>query len=281
MNIQALQRLVSKDKTSRRSQSKVVLFFKKHWGNYKKLREAQEISYHFSQFLTPVIANNDYKRECVYKLRHNVYCDELNFEPIKEDGLEIDEFDAYSEYSLIQHIKSKTFAGTVRVVNPKNAEQLLPIEKYCLDTITEKALSPSNFPRHEICELSRLAVPEAFRRRKSDKFIGAATGSINQFISSDTELRCFPFIAVGLYFSAAALSFKLGKKHAFVMMEPRLARSMGFVGIKFQQIGPVVDYHGRRAPYYISSEQLMSNLSRGFKSMLENIQQSVQMQDLD
>lgn len=280
MKIQSLQRLLFHDVSAIGKKSKLVRYVKKQWGSYKSLREAQEISYHFSQFLTPVIANSDYKRNCVYKLRHNVYCDELNFEPIKEDGLEKDEFDAYSEYSLIQHIKSKTFAGTVRIVNPANEEQLLPIEKYCLDTITEHQYSPQNFPRHEICEISRLAVPEAFRRRKADKYIGAATGAINEFIESDKELRCFPFIAVGLYFSAAALAFKLGKKHAYVMMEPRLARGMGFVGIKFKQIGPVVDYHGRRAPYYINSELLLSSLKKGFKSMLNNIIKSLQTQNL-
>jgi len=59
------------------------------------------------------------------------------------------------------------------------------------------------------------------------------------------------------------------------MMEPRLARNMGFVGIKFRQIGPVVDYHGRRAPYYINAELLHAHLARGFKMMLKNIKHSI------
>ncbi|WP_412971974.1 PEP-CTERM/exosortase system-associated acyltransferase [Glaciecola sp. MF2-115] len=281
MNIQSIQQFLQGNTRTPKKKSKLVMYVKKQWGGYKKLREAHEISYHFSQFLTPVIANTDYKKECVFKLRHNVYCDELNFEPVREDGLEKDEFDAYSEYSMIQHIKSETFAGTVRVVSPQKEGQLLPIEKYCLDTITESQYSPTNFERHEICEISRLAVPAAFRRRKADKFVGAATGSINQFIESDAELRCFPFIAVGLYFAAAALVMKLGKKHTYVMMEPRLARSMGYVGIKFIQIGPVVDYHGKRAPYYINPSLLVSTLSKGFKCMLENIRECMNEQKIN
>jgi N-acyl amino acid synthase of PEP-CTERM/exosortase system len=59
------------------------------------------------------------------------------------------------------------------------------------------------------------------------------------------------------------------------MMEPRLARSMRFVGIQFEQIGPVVDYHGKRAPYYINPHLMMENLTPGFKIMLRDIRQSL------
>ena len=280
MSIQSIQQLLFPKSMGKKRPNKLVTFVKKSWSSYQKLKEAHEISYHFSQFLAPVVANSDYKKHCVYGLRHNVYCEELNFEPVKEDKQETDEFDSFSEYCLIQHVHSEAFAGTVRVVSPMKEDELLPIEKYCLNTITDQEFSPTNFKRTEICEISRLAVPAAFRRRKADKHIGAATGAINKYIYSETELRCFPFIAVGLYFSAAALAIKLNKKHAFVMMEPRLAKSMGFVGIKFKQIGPVVDYHGKRAPYYINADLLYSNLTKGFKVMLENIQEHINRQNI-
>ena len=129
---------------------------------------------------------------------------------------------------------------------------------------------------HALLERSlRLAVPSRFRRRAMDKFDGAATGVINTQTYSEKELRCFPFIAVGLYFSAASLAMRNNIQHAYVMMEPRLARSMRFVGIKFEQIGPVVDYHGRRAPYYINQSMLLKSLSPGFKTMLTHIQHSM------
>lgn len=281
MSIHSIQHFLFPKSVNKSRPNKLVKLIQKSLAAYRKLKEAQEISYHFSQFLAPVIANSHYKKQCVYSLRHNVYCEELNFEPIKDDKQETDEFDAFSEYCLIQHVHSEAFAGTVRVVSPMNDSQLLPIEKYCMNTITDDKFSPTNFKRTEICEISRLAVPAAFRRRKADQFIGAATGNINKFIYSETELRCFPFIAVGLYFSAAALALKLDKKHAFVMMEPRLAKSMGYVGIKFKQIGPVVDYHGKRAPYYINADLLYSNLSKGFKVMLENIQEHIDGQTVN
>lgn len=245
---------------------------------YQQLREANYISSHFSSYLEPVLAIDDNLRNTVYGIRHNVYCEELAFEPLHSDGLEKDEFDDYSRHCLIRHINSNQMAGTVRAVRPLMEDQFLPIEKYCSDSISRDDLRPQNFKRHEVCEISRLAVPKHFRRRRSDDFDGSALGAINPETYSETELRCFPFIAVGLYFAAAASALEFGVKHAYVMMEPRLARSMGFVGIKFQQIGPVVDYHGKRAPYYINRPLLEGSLKPGFASMLKEIRLSLRQQ---
>ena len=143
---------------------------------YSKLREASYISSHFSTYLTPRIADDDNLRNEVYKIRHNVYCEELGFEPIKKSGLELDEFDAFSMHCLIQHVSSKNYAGTVRIVRPTKPEQQLPIEKYCLNSITHDELNPANFAREDVCEVSRLAVPKAFRRRNMDSHDGAAVG---------------------------------------------------------------------------------------------------------
>lgn len=238
-------------------------------------RQAVTIANHFSDFLTPVVAKNDELRNKAYEIRHNVYCEELNFEPLKDDKLEVDDFDAHSFHCLIRHISTGRYAGTVRIVYSRADSQLLPIEKYCLDSIDHETLNPKNFPRNSICEISRLAVPQEFRRRQTDRHKGAATGVINEETYSERELRCFPFIAVGLYMTAANIVANKDIKHCFVMMEPRLARSMKFVGIEFQQIGPVVDYHGKRAPYYITPEMLFKTLSPGFMALYKNIQKQL------
>lgn len=207
-----------------KSLSKKFNHLSRVFSGLKKLKEARHICSHFSSFLEPVVANNSTLKTEVFKIRHHVYCEELGFEKIRENGQETDEFDAFSQYCLIRHRSSGQLAGTVRLVTPKHSGEQLPIEKYCLDSITNPSLNPSNFPREQICEISRLAVPRAFRRRQMDNFDGAATGVINTHTFSDTELRCFPFIAVGLYFTAASLAMSQNIKHAYVMMEPRLAR---------------------------------------------------------
>lgn len=244
----------------------------------KASKEAHNISDHFTQFLQPQVAINETLQQEVFKIRHNVYCEELAFEEIRADGQETDEFDEQSIFSLIKHKPSGAFTSCVRLVTSKGPEQLLPIEKYCLDSITNEELSPKHFKRSEIAEISRLAVKSDFRRRKADKYKGSGTGVISETTYSETELRCFPFIAIGLYMAAATIGMNTGIRHVYVMMEPRLARSMKFIGITFQQLGAPVDYHGLRAPYYINAEIFMNNLSPGFKSLYKAIEKDVCVQ---
>lgn len=236
---------------------------------------ASNISKHFSQFLQPQLALTEELKQKVYNVRHQVYCEELKFEAERPDRVEVDDFDAHSIHCFVKHMSSGNMAGTVRLITSSNDTELLPIEKFCMHSITDQEYSPAAFPRNKICEISRLAVLEQFRRREIDKFKGAATGAINVEAYSENELRCFPYIAICLYFAAASTAFHAHKEHAFVMMEPRLARSLAFVGIKFHQIGPVIEYHGRRAPFYINKPMLFDGLSPGFKRLLREIEKSL------
>lgn len=243
--------------------------------------DAKNIAEHFTKFLEPQVALNEGLREEVFKIRHNVYCEELAFEEVKDEGLEQDEFDSQSIFCMIKHKPSNIYTSCVRLVKSTSQDELLPIEKFCIDSIQDKSLHPDNFKREEIAEISRLAVKADFRRRKTDQFKGSAIGAISESTYSETELRCFPFIAIGLYMSAATLGINTGVKHAYVMMEPRLARSMKFVGIKFHQLGDAIDYHGIRAPYYINPEIFMENLSPGFKALYQMIEKQLNQQLLD
>ncbi len=240
--------------------------------------DAKSIAEHFTEFLQPEVATTEQLRDEVFKIRHNVYCEELAFEEVKEEGKEQDEFDNQSIFSMIKHKPSDIYTSCVRIVKSNSPEELLPIEKFCMDAIQNEEFHPKNFKRSEICEISRLAVKADFRRRKTDKFKGSAIGAISENTYSETELRCFPFIAIGLYMAAATLAIETGVKHAYVMMEPRLARSMKFVGIKFVQIGEAIDYHGLRAPYYINPNIFMENLSPGFKSLYKSIDKDITKQ---
>lgn len=234
--------------------------------------DASTISNHFSQYLRPQIANNEDLKHEVYRLRHQVYCEELHFEEIKASYEECDEFDHRSIHCFVRHLASNKLAGTVRLITTNAADELLPIEQFCSHAIEHPELSPVNFPRESICEISRLAVPEGFRKRAIDKFKGAATGAINEQAFSETELRCFPYIAICLYMSAIAVALQNKRLHGFVMMEPRLARSLTFIGIKFHQIGNIIEYHGQRAPYYISGIELRQGLSAGYIKLLDSVE---------
>jgi N-acyl amino acid synthase of PEP-CTERM/exosortase system len=243
--------------------------------NFTVSKQAEQISQHFSEYLSPVVAFRQDLQEESFKIRHHVYCEELKFEDKQLNFMEQDAFDKQSTHCLIKHLPTGSYAGTVRIVKSTNQQELLPIEKYCSHSIDHENVHPKDFPRHEICEISRLAVPAQFRKRQTDRFGGSATGVINEQFYSERELRFFPFIAVGLYLSAASICLRQDINHCFVMMEPRLARSLRFVGISFEKVGPIVEYHGQRAPYYISRNLLMTGLTPGFKKILNNIDKKI------
>lgn len=239
--------------------------------DYSRYKQAHQVASHFSQYLHPGIATTDDLRGQTYRIRHTVYCEELKLEAPTNTRQETDEFDSYSTSCYIQHRATKTMAGTVRIVRPHSTAELLPLEKYCPHAITDSALLPANFAREKVCEVSRLAIPEQFRRRSIDNFKGSQTGELNPYTFSQTELRCFPFIAVGLYLTATAVIIQKDIEHIYVMVEPRLAKNMRLIGIKFRQIGPVIDYHGQRAAHYIDLETLSTKLTGGFAVMLSDI----------
>jgi N-acyl amino acid synthase of PEP-CTERM/exosortase system len=237
--------------------------------------EAEAISKHFSNYLKPGLANSELLKQQVYELRHQVYCEELHFEETNTQQMELDEFDQRSLHCFIRHINSGALAGTLRLISTRNSEELLPMEKFCPQAITDENLRPRNFLPHHICEVSRLAVPLTFRKRQVDQYAGGATGVINEQNFSTQELRFFPYIAVSLYLSAIALCHKSRIHHVFVMMEPRLARSLNFVGIHFTPIGAPVEYHGKRAAYYVDIRQLRKKMSIGYRKLLAMIEKEL------
>jgi N-acyl amino acid synthase of PEP-CTERM/exosortase system len=55
-------------------------------------------------------------REEAYRIRHNVYCAELGFEPANAEGRERDEYDEHSRHLLIRCLWTGAWAGCVRLV---------------------------------------------------------------------------------------------------------------------------------------------------------------------
>lgn len=231
------------------------------------------IAHFFNYFQTLPVLSDEHKQAC-YKMRYDVYCRELQHEMPTRQPVEKDRYDEYSHACLIQHHPTQAYAGSIRVIHPKNNDHILPIEKYYRDKRQELSIDPASFQRREVAELSRIAISDMFRRRAIDSHLGAATGVLNTQSYSEVEIRCFPLIAVGLYLSAAAICRQNGIKHAFAMMDADLVRSADFIGVQCQQIGEYVDHHGLRAPYYINPYSL-SSLSPAFFALIHEIQTSL------
>ena len=174
----------------------------------------------------------------VYKLRFKVYCLERGFESERfyPNQCEMDEYDAYSVHFIA---KSNTqIVGTLRLVlnNPIG----FPIEKYCEFNISSKGIK-----KEQTAEISRFAISKEIIK------------------SIDCDRR---EIVLGLFRETYHESKKLRINYFCAAMEKSLYKLLSRCGVIFSQAGPIVNYHGLRAPYI---------------SEMKNIEKSILIKDFN
>lgn len=191
--------------------------------------------------------------ETAYALRYQVYCQETGFEDPRQfpDRRERDEFDVRSVHALVRHRPTDSFIGVVRLVlpDPADPEAPFPIEKNCGDALDHGALARAGVPRASVAEISRFAVSKSFKRRVAyhDASAGAAEPGSSK-ARQGFDRHWLPHITLGLFSGIVQLSADHGISHWYAVMEPTLMRLLTRFGVRFQPIGPAVDYHGRRVP---------------------------------
>ncbi len=223
----------------------------------------------FLNYFTVHLADTRQLKEHSYRIRYRVYCDEFRYEDPAHfpDGMERDEYDDQSLHCVVIH-RSGIPAGSVRLV-PALGEQPLPFEKHCGQSIDRAAVAGLGLDRGRTCEISRLAVDGAFRRRAGE----AATrfGEVEALDLSADEVRTFPLIAVATFLGVTALSELSGRTEGFAMMEPFLPRMLKRSGIIFQRAGRDVDYHGVRAPFFSRTEMVLEGMRPELRTLYDEI----------
>lgn len=210
----------------------------------------------FRQYFEIVPAFSEALKDEVYRIRHQVYCEDLGFESVRPDGRETDEYDACSLHLLIRSIQSGDFIGCTRIVRPRpdNPDAALPFERVCADTLDKKVMMNLAGPaRHSVAEVSRLAVISRYRKRK-----GEATSpvSITDEDFGTARQPRFPYIPIGLYIGTIELAKLNGIKILFFLTEERLAGHFGKLGVELKGIGKAVEHHGKRVPSMLDITQI-------------------------
>lgn len=218
--------------------------------------------YYFPQIFQAQLANSPLQKQAVFQLRHKVYCEEMQFEPVRPDGLEHDGYDDRSLHASMTHIARQSLAGTVRIITSEHSDETLPIEKYFSSQINNAALAPQNFARQHICEISRLAVPAEIRCRLSALQNG----------QTEVENECCKMVAISLYLIATIMCIRSRRVHAYVMIEPALARILRRIGIHFVQIGNPIDFNGIRAPYYLDMRTTSQTLKPEYLQLRDELE---------
>lgn len=215
--------------------------------------------------------------EQVHRIRHEVYCRDLGWEPVREDGLEIDAYDRHSVHCLLRRRDNREPVGCTRLVLtcPDRPEAPLPFEVSCKDVIDRSIVDPVRLPRETIGEVSRLAVMNTFRKRKGESGTAVAV-SEQDFEARDTGMPRFPFIPVSLYLGAAAIARHMGVEHVFVLTEPRLADHFNRIGFDIHAIGGTIEHRGTRMPSVLSSSKVVAGLRPLIRPLYEVIEASVE-----
>src|SRR6266536_374690 len=103
----------------------------------------------FSRYFTAVPAVSDELKRTAYRIRHDVYCRDLGFEPVRPDGMETDRYDAHAAHCLLKRVDSEEYVGCIRLVFTQHGDRL-PFEQICAQTIDRTIVDPSRIPRGTI-----------------------------------------------------------------------------------------------------------------------------------
>ncbi|ETX00411.1 PEP-CTERM/exosortase system-associated acyltransferase [Candidatus Entotheonella palauensis] len=227
----------------------------------------------FLQYFDVALASTPEQKQQVYRIRYNVYCEELKFEPAEcfPDREESDEFDPQSLHCLITHKSSRMPAGCARLIPPAGPcrQGHLPFEKHCSGGLDKAFLDKLEGDRHTVCELSRLAVEVPFRRSR-----GAGKPrpfDVEGLDCSRQERRTFGLTPVACAVSVIALASLTGRPDAFCITEPFLAKYLRRFGLNAQRIGQEIYHRGWRAPYFIHSEGVRETAPADLRDLYDAI----------
>jgi N-acyl amino acid synthase of PEP-CTERM/exosortase system len=190
-----------------------------------------------SQF--DVLAANTLERvRTAQRIRYQVYCVEHCHERSDDpDGVEMDEFDSHAAQSLLIHRGTKTALGTVRLILPQAGAL---DRSFAIQRVMDKASLREfqELPLHSTGEVSRFSISRQFRRIVHGSQHAAAIDNSG------------PLMRLGLIQALVRMSKEHGITHWCAAMEPTLLRMLSAMAIRFEPIGPLIEYHGLRQPSY-------------------------------
>ena len=191
-----------------------------------------------------VRADTRQQLDLAYRLRYRVYCVENPFEdPTRcSDGREIDDDDDRSVHTLLIHRRSGIAAGTSRLIMPRfDSSRPLPIQRILgsceLDTV-------HCFQLHRTAEISRFAVSKEFRRRCGEERYPDAQFPYPPTEPDPAARRLLPHITFGLLRGILGICLEYDIAVLAALMGPALLRILTRLGLNFEPVGPLVEYHG-------------------------------------
>ena len=206
------------------------------------------------------LADTTESKQIHYKLRYQVYCDEMGFEDkeLFPDQMEFDEWDDHAVHFLVRHKASGHWLGGLRLVFNKN--DTLPFEK-----LTHPYQAINQAERQIAVEMSRLCLLKEARRFSSKRFapyglpdqeITEESNKVVSFYNFKNQTRS---IMWGLMRAAVVYSVEQNLAYWYFIVAPALAGFIRKERFEMLQIGAPCEYRGQRTPYRLSVQDILSN----------------------
>ena len=193
----------------------------------------------FNAHFQTLTADTPDRVKMAQKVRYQVYCVENPHEKSSNpDEMETDEFDAHSAQSLLLYRPNGAALGTARLILPlaADAAQSFSVQRV-MGAAAQRELD--GLPLHATAEVSRFSISRQFRR-----IAETATGSEQAAFVANSG----PLIRLGLIQALVRMSVQQRITHWCALMEPTLLRMLSAMGIRFQPVGPLVEFRGLRQP---------------------------------
>lgn len=218
-----------------------------------------DLAHAFKSYFTVIPALSEELRQETWRIRHEVYCRDLGWEPLQANGLETDVYDQQAIACLMRSVSTGAAVGCARLIlcDPGQPQRLLPVEQACAGRMDATVFDPAGYDRSRMAEVSRLAVTREFRRRKGEAHLPLALD--NSDFGDESRVR-FPYIPVGLFLGISAMAEQLGLDKLLMLAEPRLVAHLRKLGFHIEQFGEGIDHHGLRIPAVIDQQGFAGRL---------------------
>lgn len=231
----------------------------------------------YQKYFEIIIAETPEQREIAYQIRYHVLCQEQRIPGFDQSSypekLEKDNFDDRAMHALLKHRSSGNYIGTIRIVlpDPSALDKPFPVESYThLDT---EYLKNQNVSRLQTAEISRALVIKEFQRRKGDLLYQETdegeTSSEDKSSTKQNDRRVTANISLILMAAVVQMSVKSNAENWLSFINPALNRLLSYSGMEFTPIGPLVECHGIRRPYFAKMTDILDKTHSEYQDVWE------------
>lgn len=228
----------------------------------------------FNEYFEIIDADSPELLRAVFRLRYQVYCIEQRapgFEASNyPEGMESDGYDRHSAHMLLRHRPSAEFIGTARLIlnDPLAPTKLFPTEAHT--QLDPTLINAARLPRQHMAEISRLVIIRQFSRRRNELLPALQRGAVvEQWVP--TRQRRFPHPMLALVVGIIRTAVKNKTTHLLSVMEPALNRLLGLYGLELDAVGPIIEHHGQRQPYYVDLIKVLDRMHQNHTQFWELI----------